>query len=294
MALVLIRGGGDLASGVALRLHRSRFKVLVSELAQPIAVRRLVSFAQAVYDGSIRVEGCLGRRIADLSDTSFAARIMAKAQIPVLIDPNGDAVRYYHPDVVVDARMRKQDAPRAACPVRLLLGLGPGFVAGINCDAVIETNRGISMGRVLWEGSAEPNTCLPEIVAGHGTERVLRAPCDGLVVAHAGIGERLEFGQIIAEVGGQPVTAPFKGVLRGLIHPGLEVRKDFKIGDVDPRLDPRLCAQVSDKALAVAGGVLEAILSSFRIDGRPLAYGPGRSRMHSRKEITWLQRNQSV
>jgi xanthine dehydrogenase accessory factor len=139
--------------------------------------------------------------------------------------------------------------------------LGPGFVAGENCDAVIETNRGISLGRVIWNGSVDPNTGVPESVAGQSEERVLRSPADGPVIAHAEICDHLEPGKLIAEVGGLPVRAAFSGVLRGLIHPGVIVKRDMKIGDIDPRDDPRACIQVSDKSLAVAGGVLEAILS---------------------------------
>jgi xanthine dehydrogenase accessory factor len=264
-SVVLIRGGGDLASGVALRLHRCGLQVIISELPEPLAVRRRVSFAEAVYSGSIRVEGCVARRVPDPADTALAASILAEGQIPVLIDPDGAAARHFNPSVVVDARMLKRHVTRDPHPVKLLIGLGPGFAAGENCDAVIETNRGISMGRVIWKGSAEPNTGQPEAVAQLMAERVLRAPADGTVVAYAEIGDHLEPGQIIAEVGGQPVAAAFPGVLRGLIHPGLAVKKDVKIGDLDPRSDPRACIQVSDKSLAVGGGVLEAILASFRI-----------------------------
>jgi xanthine dehydrogenase accessory factor len=263
--VVFIRGGGDLASGVALRLHRSGFKVVISELAQPLAVRRRVSFADAVYTGSINVEGCMARLVETSIHTSLATQIMAEGLIPVLIDPNGEAIRSLHPDVIVDARMLKRSLPRDPSAVKLLIGLGPGFVAGQNCDTVIETNRGISLGRVIWEGPCEENTSMPEAVDGHKADRVLRAPADGTLVPHADIGDHIESGQIIAEVGGQAVAATMNGILRGLIHPGLYVNKGIKIGDIDPRGDPRVCTRVSDKSLAVAGGVLEAILSRLRI-----------------------------
>jgi xanthine dehydrogenase accessory factor len=261
MTLVLVRGGGDLASGVALRLHRCRFQVIITELERPFAVRRRVSFAEAVYRGATRVEECTARRVADPEDRLGVQRIIEEGDIPVLIDPEGTAIRNFLPAVVVDARMLKQYPRYDQAADRLVIGLGPGFVAGENCDAVVETNRGLSLGRVVWKGPAEPDTSVPETVGGHGEERVLRSPADGPVIAHAEIGDRLERGQLIAEVGGQPVRAAFKGRLRGLIFPGTRVEKHRKIGDLDPRGDWRACTQVSDKSLAVAGGVLEAILS---------------------------------
>jgi xanthine dehydrogenase accessory factor len=258
---VLVRGGGDLASGVALRLHRCGMRIVIGELPEPLAVRRRVSFAEAVYTGFAMVEDCRARLVPDRGDILSINRILDEGEIPVLIDPEGEAIKNLLPGVVVDARMLKEykePFPRAGW---LLIGLGPGFVAGENCDAVIETNRGISLGRVYWKGSAEKNTCVPDLVAGKKEERVLRSPADGLLIPHAGIGDHLREGNLIAEVGGHPVRAAFAGVLRGLIHPGISVKKDMKIGDVDPRDDPRACIQVSDKSLAVAGGVLEAILS---------------------------------
>ncbi len=263
--VVLIRGGGDLASGVALRLHRCGLRVIISELPQPLAVRRSVSFAEAVYEGNRRVEDCEAECVADPANTAIVLRILSEGRIPVLVDPNGDAAGRFTPDVIVDARMLKQEVQRDSHPAKLLIGLGPGFVAGSNCDVVIETNRGISMGRAIWDGPAEPNTRRPEAVAEYKSERILRAPGDGIVETQAKIGDCLEEGQLIANIGGQPVTAPLKGILRGLIHPGIRVAKGMKIGDLDPRMDPRACLQVSDKSLAVGGGVLEAILWKFRV-----------------------------
>ncbi len=261
LGIVLVRGGGDLASGVALRLHRCGLRVIVSELPQPLAVRRRVCFAEAVFSGTAIVEDCIARRIADPGDTRLAKEIMEDGHLPVLIDPEGEAIRCFRPAVVVDARMLKRYQNYVLPAAELLIGLGPGFVASENCDAVIETNRGISLGRVIWNGPVEPNTGVPEFVAGQSDKRVLRSPADGLVIAHAEIGDHLEPGKLIAEVGGLPVQAPFSGVLRGLIHPSVLVKRNMKIGDIDPRNNPRACIQVSDKSLAVAGGVLEAILS---------------------------------
>ena len=165
--------------------------------------------------------------------------------------------------MVIDARMLKRNPKPCFGPVELMIGLGPGFVAGENCDAVVETNRGASMGRVVWRGAAAPNTSIPESIDGHAEARVLRAPVDGLVETQAEIGDLLVTGQTVARVGNSFVSAPFNGILRGLIHRGVTVRRGMRIGDLDPRSDPGLCVQVSDKSHAVAGGVLEAIRSKF-------------------------------
>jgi xanthine dehydrogenase accessory factor len=265
MPFVVIRGGGDLGTGVALRLRRSGLPVVVCDLPEPLAVRRQVSFATAIYTGSIKVEDCLACRVDYPEEVMNVSRITAKGQIPVLVDPYGFTIEFLRPKVVIDARMLKQPVKRSHSPVQLLIGLGPGFIAGENCDAVIETNRGISMGRVIWEGAAESNTGSPQQIEGHKDARILRAPVNGVVETYASIGDRLVTGQTIAQVGGHFVSAAFNGILRGLIHSGLTVKADMKIGDLDPRDDPRLVEQVSDKALAVAGGVLEAICSKFEL-----------------------------
>lgn len=258
---ILLRGGGDLASGVALRLHRAGLHVIITELPQPLAVRRLVSFAEAVYGGEITVEGIPARRIQDPTDTLNILLTLAKGKLPVLIDPEAVAIEHLHPAIVIDARMLKQPVELDKHVVQLLIGLGPGFTAGVNCHAAIETNRGPFLGRVYWQGAPEADTGLPEAVNERGAERVLRAPCDGTLATRVEICALLAAGQLVAEVAGQPVYAPFDGALRGLLHAGLEVRRDMKIGDVDPRGNPALCGLVSEKALAIGGGVLEAILA---------------------------------
>jgi xanthine dehydrogenase accessory factor len=263
MSFVLIRGGGDLASGVALRLHQAGLHVIICELPTLLAVRRRVSFASAVYAGSILVEDCLACRVDNPIDNRLVERIVAEGTIPVLVDPDGDAIKLFQPKVVVDGRMLKRYNVRPPEPIQLLIGLVPGFVAGENCNAVVETDRSISMGRVIWKGAAEPNTSNPEAVAGHTDARVLRAPVDGQVETHVSIGDRMIAGQTIAQVNSHIVSAAFNGIVRGLIQPGLMVKKGMKIGDLDPRDDPRLCVQVSDKSLAVAGGALEVICSVF-------------------------------
>ena len=260
-ALILIRGGGDLASGVAMRLYRVGLSVVIAELAQPLAVRRLVSFAEAVYTGETAVEGVIGRRVSDPGDSLKVLQQLAKGRIPVLIDPEAKSAQLLHPTVIVDARMTKQPPEPLRHSAHLYIGLGPGFIAGDNCHTVIETNRGHRLGRVIWEGAAQEDTGSPAEVRGHTAERALRAPAEGKVIGLAHIGDRVQEGQPVAEVAGIAVPAPFSGVLRGLIHPECPVTAGMKIGDVDPRDDPAICSLVSEKSLAVGGGVLEAILS---------------------------------
>lgn len=269
--ITVIRGGGDLGSGVALRLHHAGFRIIITELPEPLVVRRYVSFAETVYRGEFQVEGVTAHLA---SDVNAALEILRQGYIPVLVDPQAAVLDQLRsglptnaPFVLIDARIAKQAPGTSLGLASLVIGLGPGFVAGQNCHAVVETNRGHHLGRVIWEGAAESDTGLPESVAAHGGERVLRSPGDGVLTAHAQIGDRLEAGQLIAEVDGRLIYAPFSGVLRGLLQPGLRVTRNLKIGDVDPRDDSRYCFQVSDKALAVGGGVLEAVLS--RSDLRP-------------------------
>jgi xanthine dehydrogenase accessory factor len=256
--IVLIRGGGDIASGAAIRLKRAGFQVIITELPRPMAVRRLVAFAEAIYSEKITVEEMTARKV---SSPEVALEAAEGEFIPVLVDPHADSRGILEPAVLVDGRMTKQPPDLGIQSASMVIGLGPGFIAGLDCHAVVETNRGHRLGRVIWKGSAEADTGVPEAVLNHRLNRVLRSPADGLLEACVEIGDILEEGQCIAKVSGETVLAPFKGVLRGLLHPGLEVCQGMKIGDVDPRLDASFCKLVSDKALAVGGGVLEAILA---------------------------------
>lgn len=261
MITTLILGAGDLASGVALRLRRVGLQVVMTELPHPLAVRRTVSFAEAAFSGEITIEGVTARRVTDPTDKFRIIQILGKGFIPLLIDPEGSSINELHPNVIVDARMRKQRAELLGSAGMLIIGLGPGFEAGVNCTAVIETVRGHRLGRVYLQGVSEPDTSLPDPVGPYRAERVLRAPASGELIPHAQIGDHLEAGQLVAEVSGQPIIASFKGILRGLIHPSVPVTCGLKIGDLDPRDDPLLVSLVSDKALAVGAGVLEVILS---------------------------------
>jgi xanthine dehydrogenase accessory factor len=263
-ALVLLRGGGDLATGVALRLHRAGIKLVITELAQPLAVRRTVSFSEAIYELYHTVEGVTARRV----EPDQIEAVLEANEIPTLADPNADIlsqIKNYQLPIIVDARLLKSPPSPLPVDVSLHIGLGPGFHAGIDCNAVVETRRSHTLGRVYWTGTAQADSGKPE----GDPRRVLRAPGDGVLTAMANIGEHVEEGQVVALVSERhPVISPFKGVLRGLIRPGLHVTKGLKIGDIDSRDDPAACYLVSDKALAIGGGVLEAVLSREEIRNR--------------------------
>jgi xanthine dehydrogenase accessory factor len=259
--IVLIRGGGDLASGVALRLHKSGFKVVITELPKPLAVRRLASFSEAIYIGEMTLEGVVAKRVNNIDDPLRILQLLSKGRIPVIIDPDGKSIQAVHPTVIVDARMLKAAPEPLRHTAKLYIGIGPGFIGGANCHVAIETQRGPWLGRVLWDSPTLADSGTPEPVGMIQTERALYAPANGSLVPHKSISDFVQEGELIGEINGQLINAPFSGVLRGLIHPDVEVFQGMKIGDLDPRNDPQLCNHVSDKALAIGGGVLEAILS---------------------------------
>jgi xanthine dehydrogenase accessory factor len=249
-----------LASGVAARLHRCGFAVVMTELPEPLMVRRTVCFGEAVYEGETAVEDIVARRVLDVA----AARAALGARvIPVLVDPAAMRRSELAPDVLVDGIMAKRNTGTSRADAPRVIGLGPGFTAGADCHAVVETHRGHWLGRVYWQGSALPDTGTPgeiggTIVAG----RVLRAPTDGILEAHAAIGDQVTTGQIIATMAGIELRAGCDGVLRGLIRSGTRETAGVKVGDIDPRAERAYCFTISDKSLAVGGGVLEAILAS--------------------------------
>lgn len=256
--IVCIRGGGDLGSGVGLRLYRSGMQVVICELPEPLVVRRSVAFAEAIFSGSITVEGVIGKKAVGQTEIELG---FSQHVIPVVADPNLDLLTWLKADVIVDARLLKQPVNGIGGSNPLTIGLGPGFTAGLNCHAVVETKRGQNLGRVYWQGSGEPNSGIPEMVLGYVEERVLRAPSDGVFHGLVKIGQQVGKGQKLADVSGLVVVAAFDGVVRGLLAEGVAVTRGMKVGDLDPRLDVSLTQFVSDKALAVGGGVLEAILS---------------------------------
>jgi xanthine dehydrogenase accessory factor len=265
--LIVIRGGGDLASGVALRLHRTGFQLVILELEKPLAVRRTVSFSEAVYERTQKIEGSTARLVSpDQIQVTLEA-----GEIPVLVDPRANILHNQfltspQSTFVVDARMMKTEPEPLGVSIPLHIGLGPGFSAGENCQAVIETRRGHTLGRVYWSGSAQPDSGEPD----GDRRRTLRASHDGVLISETEIGSHVKEGQYIATI--QPddgsesfsIFSPFDGVLRGLIRPGSHVTRGMKVGDVDRRNDPAMCKLVSEKALAVGGGVLEALLVFLR------------------------------
>lgn len=255
--LILIRGAGDLASGVALRLHRSGLKVVMTDLERPTAIRRTVCFSQAILFGKAKVEDVTAVRAETMDDVR---RILAAGNIPVLADPAADCRHGLRPDVLVDAILAKKNLGTKIDDAPLVIALGPGFSAGEDCHAVIETMRGHTLGRVIRSGPAIPNTNIPGLIGGFAGERVLRAPCDGIFTAVHRIGDTVEEGETIGFVEGQPMKCTISGVLRGVLDDGVPVKKGMKSGDVDPRCKPEYCTTISDKALAVGGGVVEAVL----------------------------------
>jgi len=255
--LVWIKGGGDLGTGVAHRLHRAGLRVVVSELPQPLVVRRTVSFASAVFEGQITVEGMQARLAPDRTEI---VEQLTRGIVPVVPDPSGEIVSALQPDALVDARMAKRNLGTTLRDAPVVIGLGPGFIAGEDVHAVIETMRGHDLGRVILEGSAELDTQVPAPIQGYGQERLLRAPCAGVFRSQLRIGEPARQGQVIAEVAGQPVVSNIAGILRGLLRDGLTVYPQQKVGDIDPRGTYKHCFSISDKARAIGGGVLEALL----------------------------------
>jgi xanthine dehydrogenase accessory factor len=287
--LVLIRGGGDLGTGVALRLHRAGWRVIIAELLQPLVIRRAVAFAAAIYDGSIEVEGTIGLRIhADQIEREATAG-WAADQIPVVVDPDRTAAARLRPIALIDAIMAKRNTGTHSGGAPIVIALGPGFTAGVDCQAVIETQRGHNLGRVYYQGAAQPNTGLPGNLGGQDAQRAVRAPVAGIFYAHRKIGDRLKAGDVIGRVitvdvpltdsaawrlasidrdASQPlgivVKTKLDGVLRGILHDGLKVAANTKIADVDPRGEAEYCFTVSDKSWAVGGGALEAVLYLMR------------------------------
>ena len=254
--LVIIRGGGDLATGVAVRLFRAGFSVMILEVDRPTVIRLSVSFARAIYQGKIIVEGIEAVLIPSWEK---AKDIIKQAKIPVLIDPEGYCINKLSPSVLVDAILAKRNLGTKIDQAPLVIGLGPGFTAGEDVDVVIETMRGHNLGRVYCQGQAAPDTGIPGEVGGESERRLLRAPADGKIIPLHKIGDPVTAGEVIAEVEGVPLKAEISGVLRGLIYPESRVTKGMKVGDIDPRGIKEYCFNVSDKARSIGGAVLEAI-----------------------------------
>ena len=260
---IWIRGAGDLATGIALRLYRSGFDIVMSDIAVPTTVRRTVAFSPAVYTGEASVEGITGKLCENIS---MIDTVMESGCIPIVVDPSGEIMKEYKPDVIVDAIIAKTNIGTKITDADIVIGVGPGFEAGVDCHAVVETKRGHNLGRVLWSGSAYPNTGVPGNIGGYTVERIIRATADGVFRAKVNIGDYVKAGDLLAYCDETPVYANIDGIVRGLLQDGVKVKTGMKSGDVDPRAEKEYCFTVSDKASAIGGGVLEAILS--KISGR--------------------------
>ncbi len=254
--LAVVRGAGDIATGIGLRLYRSGFQIVMTEIDRPTAIRRTVAFSEAVLTGETQVEGVTAKR-AVLEEVP---ELLKQGVVPVLIDPEGVSVAALGPCAVVDAILAKRNLGTKITDAPVVVGVGPGFTAGEDCHAVVETMRGHTLGRVIYEGSALPNTAIPGLIGGFAGERVLRAPDDGVFHPTRQIGDLVEAGETVGQVNGKPMKCTISGVLRGILPEGVAVCKGMKSGDVDPRGEQANCMTASDKALAVGGGVLEAIL----------------------------------
>lgn len=255
---ILIRGAGEMASGVAHRLFQSHFKICMTEISHPLAVRREVSFCEAVYEGEKVVEGVRAKLISKVEEIQLGWK---QHFIPILVDPEGKKAReFLKPDVLIDAILAKKNLGTRLEDAPLVIGLGPGFYAGRDVHIVIETNRGHDLGKMILKGGAEPDTGIPGEVGGYTVERVLRTAKPGIFRPQKSIGDKVSKGTVVAVVDDYPIIAEVSGIVRGLLREGIEVKKGMKVGDIDPRGKREFCFTISEKARAIGGGVIEAIL----------------------------------
>ncbi|QZY54046.1 selenium-dependent molybdenum cofactor biosynthesis protein YqeB [Crassaminicella profunda] len=255
--VVVVRGGGDLATGTIHKLHRCGFRVLVLEVPNPTAIRRKVSFSEAIYDDKIEIEGITAVHVHSLDEVKEAWK---NKRIPLMIDPKGVCIKEVKPNIVVDAIIAKKNLGTTKNMADITIALGPGFIAGKDVDVVIETARGHDLGRLILKGEAKKNTGIPGFIGGYSKERVIHSPCDGNIDNMKDIGDIVKKDELIAYVGNTPIKATISGLLRGIIRNGSMVKKGLKIGDIDPRIsEHNNCYTISDKARNIAGGVLEAI-----------------------------------
>ena len=259
--LVAVKGAGDLATGVMHRLFRAGFAVMATELPQPTVLRRTVAFAEAVTLRQMTVEGVTACRASSVEEIQAA---IVNGFVPIVVDPDGIVLRQLQPQVLVEATLSKYNSGITINDAPIVIALGPGYEAGKEAHAVIETNRGHNLGRVYLEGYTEPDTGVPGTIGGYASERLLRTPCAGRLYGVRQIGDQVQAGETVAVVqsddGTHPITATISGILRGLVRDGLMVNTGMKVGDIDPRAVREHCFTISDKSRAVAGGVLEAIM----------------------------------
>lgn len=261
--IVVVRGGGDLATGTIHRLHRCGFKVLVLEVSKPMSIRRKVSFSEAIYDKQTEIDGVIAIHVNCLDEVK---KVWNNKNVPIIIDPKGECIKQLQPEIVVDATIAKKNLGTVKDMAGITIALGPGFIAGKDVDVVIETFRGHDLGRLIFEGEAKKNTGTPGLIGGYSKERVIHSPCDGIIDNIKDIGAIVEKDEIIAYVGDVSIKAKISGVLRGIIRSGSKVTEGLKIADIDPRISEKdNFYTISDKSRNIAGGVLEAILYMKRI-----------------------------
>lgn len=267
--LICVKGAGDIATGIACRLKNSGFSIIMTETAQPTSVRRTVCFSRCIYEGRAQVEGIKAVLARSRHEVH---QIAEEGNIAVLVDPEAHICREMHPDAVVDAIIAKKNMGTHIEDAEIVIGVGPGFTAGVDCHAVVETQRGHFLGKVIWQGSAAENTGIPGDIGGYTLQRLIRAKADGVFHPLAQIGDKVTIGQPVCTVGKAITSAEIDGVVRGMLQDGAAVKKGMKCGDIDPRCVVSHCYTVSDKARSVGGGVLEAVLSLASRKGG--IYGP--------------------
>lgn len=260
--IVIVRGGGDIASGVIQKLYRCGFKVLVLEIENPTCIRRAVSFSEALFEDEIEVEGIKSVRVRNLEEIEDAWK---NNKVPVIVDPKGSYINLLKPKAVVDGILAKKNLGTYINMAPITIALGPGFEAGKDVDVVIETNRGHNLGRLIFNGEAQADTGAPGNIGGYTKERVIYSPCDGVINNIREIGDIVKKEEPLAYVGDYIVRATIDGVLRGIIRNSSKVYEGLKIADIDPRLEERKnCFTISDKARTIGGGVLEALIYLIR------------------------------
>lgn len=253
---VLIKGAGDLASGIAYEFWLAGHEVLMTDIEIPLAVRRTVSFSRAVYEGEAQVEKAKGILAQNLQE---ALAVIKAGNIAVIVDEEAKIREEYGPDVLIDGIMAKKNTGTCKTDAPVVIGIGPGFTAGADCHYVIETQRGPSLGNVICKGSAIPNTGIPGEIAGYTIERLIKASASGTMEPAARIGDLVKEGQIVAVTGGVPVYAQMSGIVRGMLQEGVQVEKGLKIGDIDAREKAEYCYTISDKARRIGQGAMEAV-----------------------------------
>lgn len=253
---ILIKGAGDLATGIASRLYRAGHQIIMTEIQVPLTVRRMVALSRAVYEKEAQVEDMKGVLVDSME---HAEKVLANGDIPVIVDPKASIKNEFQPDVIIDAILAKRNIGTSITEAPLVIGVGPGFKAGEDCHCVIETKRGHTLGETIYKGAAIPNTGVPGDVGGFSVERIIRGAAEGKMVPVAKIGDTVEKGQVVAITGGKEVYAKMSGIVRGMLQPDVIVHENMKIGDIDARSELFHCFTISDKARAVGGAVLEAV-----------------------------------